>query len=244
MTSPGRISSTPFGWRRSLFAARLIIALIAVATLIVLLCAYKPWSIASFKKIQNIGTAYSWWAALWNLIPLGILFFSAGRWTQPISLADLPRPVSPRGFRAVVLAAMLVSAGLGAFRLNDSFWDDEEYSMRRAILGTYRTHEEGHVQLKELPWAHTFWYYTKPTNHIFQSILSRLCLSAWRTVARPVGLQFNETAVRLPGYLAGVLSIGALALLLLEIGFPWEGALAAWLLALHPWHLRLNAVRY
>jgi hypothetical protein len=58
MTSPGRISSTSFAWR-SLFAARLVIVLIAVATIIVLLCAHKPWNIASFRKIQDFATCYN-----------------------------------------------------------------------------------------------------------------------------------------------------------------------------------------
>jgi hypothetical protein len=45
----------------------------------------------------------------------------------------------------------------------------------------------------------------------------------------------------LPTYLGGILSVGALALLLARIGLPGVGILAAWLLALHPWHLRLIA---
>jgi hypothetical protein len=128
---------------------------------------------------------------------------------------------------------------LAGARLNSSLWDDEEYAVRRAILGTYKVKDDGTVRLKGLPWSHTFWYYTKPTNHIFQSTLARLSLSTWRAVARPKGLQLNEAAVRFPSYVCGILAVGALGLLMARAGFAWEGALGAWLLALHPWFLRL-----
>ena len=78
------------------------------------------------------------------------------------------------------------------------------------------------------------------TNHIFQSILSRSSHSAWRTIARPTGLQLSETAARLPSYLSGILLVGVVALLAARFGLAWEGALAAWLIAIHPWHLRFT----
>ena len=62
--------------------------------------------------------------------------------------------------------------------------------------------------------------------------------SAWRTVARPTGLQLSEAATRLPSYLSGILLVGVIALLAARFGLAWEGALAAWLIAIHPWHLR------
>lgn len=207
---------------------------------IILICEDKPWEMGPLKKIQDFASYYGWWAGLINLVPLGILLVSAGRWTQPLTLSPtLEKFAAPRGFYVLVGAAMLACAGLGAVSLGDSLWDDEEYSLRRAVLGPYRRMDDGSVRLKEIPWSHTFWYYTKPTNHIFQSALSRLSNSAWRAVARPKALQFNEAALRLPSYIAGVLSVGAIAWLMLHAGFAWEGALAAWLLALHPWHMRL-----
>ncbi len=44
--------------------------------------------------------------------------------------------------------------------------------------------------------------------------------------------------MRVPTLLVGMLSVAAVAWLLLECGFPLAGAIAAFLLALHPWHLR------
>ena len=109
--------------------------------------------------------------------------------------------------------------------------------MRRWILGESRVKDDGTVELKKLSWRRTLWNYTT-TNHVLQSILSRLSHSAWRTLARPTGLQLNEAAARLPSYLAGILAVGAIGLLAARFGLAWEGALAAWLVAIHPWHMR------
>lgn len=208
-------------------------------TILFLFVGKKPWQIATLEKIQDYGSYYSWWAAAINLIPLAVLLASANRWAKPLHFTFPALPVFPRGFLPTVGGAMLVFAILAGARLSTSLWDDEEYAVRRAILGTYRVKDDGSVKLKELPWAHTFWYYTKPTNHIFQSILARASLSTWRAVARPKGIQMNEVAVRLPSYLCGILAVGTLGVLMASVGCAWEGALGAWLLALHPWFLRL-----
>ena len=63
-------------------------------------------------------------------------------------------------------------------------------------------------------------------------------LDTWRTVAKPKGLKFREDVARIPSYLAGILSVGALALLLWRLGFPAAGVVAAFLLVIHPWHIR------
>jgi len=77
----------------------------------------------------------------------------------------------------------------------------------------------------------TIFHYRVP-NHVLQSILSRASNEIWRFVARPKGLPFSETAVRLPGFFAGLAAVGALAVLLARLGFPVAGMLAGMLLAL------------
>jgi uncharacterized membrane protein len=46
--------------------------------------------------------------------------------------------------------------------------------------------------------------------------------------------------VRFPAFLAGLGGIAAVACLLKALGLPGAGILAAWLLALHPWHARFT----
>ena len=122
-------------------------------------------------------------------------------------------------------------------RLWQSFWHDENYPIRNAIVGTYRLLPDGSLKLKPVSWQATFFFYRKP-NHTLYSGIARVCNEAWRLIARPKGLQFNESIIRFPAYVAGIASIATIALLLNELEFPSAGVVAAFLSALHPWHIR------
>ena len=133
---------------------------------------------------------------------------------------------------------MGLTAFWGIQRLPQSLWDDEDSSLHRAVLGQYKWNESGELKLKEATWKVALWNYWKPANHQLQTILSKASLQTWRTITRPTGLQFTEPVVRFPCLVAGVLSIASLGLLLKRLGFARAGVLAAFVLALHPWHVR------
>ncbi len=204
---------------------------------IVLVIAPKPWQHAPLSRFEDYVRVYSWWAGLVNLIILALMAFTTRWWMRPLPSISRKSPPLPRGFLPCLVGAMTACALLGLPRLGQSLWEDEVYSVRRWILGEYRVKDDGTVELKKLSWSRTLWNYTT-TNHVLQSILSRASHSAWRTLARPTGLQLNEAAARLPSYLAGILAVGAIGLLAARFGLAWEGALAAWLVAIHPWHMR------
>jgi hypothetical protein len=221
--------------------------LTVMAGIVIALCVSpKPWmfdlSLAKKVRVEHYVAVFSWWAALLNLLPLGALAFTARFWLRPLDGSGpedrSARAAAPRWFWPLVGLAMVGCAALNAPRLGHGLWDDEEYTLLRVVLGSYRVDSEGNAKLKEVPWSHTLWYYGKPNNHFLNSIAGRLSNSVWRTVTRPKGLQFSETALRLPAFFAGVLSLGAWALLLRILGFPAAGVLAAWLIMLHPWHMR------
>ncbi len=225
--------------------ARTIIVIVMAAISAVLLATPRLslQEVAALQKtqIEEYAAAGLWYAGLASLLPLLALAISAPLWTRALP----PRPAIPargplpRGFWPLVFGAMILFAGLAAPRLSQSLWDDEEYAVRKTILGTYRADKNGLLVLKETRWTSTLWYYQSPNNHCFQTILSRLSHSAYRAAFRPSGLQINETAVRLPSYAAGILAVGALAFFVARMGCPWAGVLAAWLLAVHPWFLRI-----
>ena len=145
----------------------------------------------------------------------------------------------PRLFWPIVAVVTILYTTTAAPRLRQSLWDDEIYAVRKIVLGTDRIQSDGSVKIKQLPWWRTLWHCEGARNHGLQSVLSRVSLAAYQTVVQPDGLQFSETAIRLPSFIAGALSIPALALLVARLGFPWAGIIAAALLALHPWHLKL-----
>ncbi len=225
----------------SAFALRCFLLTLVAGIAIVLLIAPKPWQHPPLARFEDYVRVYSWWAGLINLVPLAFLALTTRWWMRALP-AFIPKestPQLPRGFLPCLVGAMVACASLGLPRLGQSLWEDEVYSVRRCILGEYHVKDDGTVELKKLPWKNTLWKYTT-TNHIFQSILARLSHSAWRTLARPTGLQLNEAAARLPSYLAGILVVGAIGLLAARFGLAWEGALAAWLIAIHPWHMRFT----
>ena len=225
--------------------ARWICSAGALTIVILLLGARKPWDILSEigspTKTAHFAAIYEWWAGLINAFLLAGLAFTAGWWLRPgppPETAWLPQIPTPRWFWPLILAAMALTAIWGAQRISQSLWDDEETSLRRVILGEYRPDKNGGVKLREVKWETALWNYKLPTNHHLQTLLSKASLSTWRTVTRPAGLQFTEAAVRFPAFVAGVLSLGALALLVKRLGFARAAVVAAFLLALHPWHVR------
>jgi len=220
--------------------ARYVLFGLVAAILVALLVAPKPWEQPPPAKLEDYVRVYSWWAGLINLVSLALLGLTSRWWTGPLPqpLISRPPPRFPRGFLLCVGGAMGACAILGFPRLSQSLWEDEEYSVRRCIAGGHRVQDDGTVVVRKLPWKVTLWNYSSTTNHVFQSILSRLSHSAWRAIARPTGLQLSEAAARFPSYLSGILLVGVVALLAARFGLAWEGSLAAWIIAIHPWHLR------
>jgi len=223
------------------FVARCVLLGLIGCIAIALLLAPKPWEHTQLGNLEDYVRVYSWWAGFINLVPLTCLALTTRWWARrplPAHVLEKSPLRLPRGFSLCVGGAMATCAILGFPRLGQSLWEDEEYSVRRCIVGGHRVKDDGTVALKNFPWRNTLWNYSSTANHILQSILARLSHSAWRTIARPTGLQLSEAAVRLPSYLAGILVVGVVGLLMARFGLAWEGALAAWLIAIHPWHLR------
>ena len=212
---------------------------------IFLLVAAKPWDVdlkpGKALRIHDFVVIYEWWAAAINFALLILLALSARWWLRPARrpiVEWVPEQRTPGWFWPLVIVAMVLTAFWGAQRISRSLWDDEASSLHRAVLGQYRRDKSGELNLRETTWEIALWNYWKPANHQLQTVLSKACLECWQAVARPIGLQFSETAVRFPCLVAGVLSVGALALLLKRLGFARAGVIAAFLLSAHPWHVR------
>ncbi len=245
MTSVSGFPSALGRWIRGLSATgrwRLAFGVVALVLAVILVFAAKPWDIAaragSSLKFKDIVRMYSWWAALVNFGGVLLLLAICPWWARGEGEETCARDPLPRWFWPLVGLAMLITAGCASLRLNHSLWDDEEYALRRGVLGAYERKGDKPVTLDRLTWQETFFAYKKPTNHVFYSILARLTLGAWSLVAPHGHPYFSEWVYRLPAYLAGIASVGALAFLLADFGFAGAGVVAAFLLALHPWHLR------
>lgn len=219
--------------------------LLAAVCFVWLLVVKKPWEIVvpagKETSVPFCVAIYEWYGVAVFAVGILGLGLTACWWLKPRPVSPPPEPPrSPRWFWPVVLSAIVFSAGINGPRLTAGFWDDEEYSMRRSIAGTFRASDDGTVKFKQIPWRDTLFYYQKPNNHILNSVFARVANSAWCGVARPSGLPYSEPVVRFPAFLAGLGGIAASACLLRLLGLPGAGVLAAWLLALHPWHARFT----
>jgi hypothetical protein len=221
--------------------AAILLAVLAAGGVLTLLIARKPWQwdLPRNMRLADYVRVYSWWAGAVNCLLIALLAAGARWWMQPAKggLFNLPRPSMPRWFLLLTVVAMLLCAWFGVHRLRHSFWDDEVYAMRRAIHGQWKRNDDGSIRFRPVTWQETIWFFEKP-QHQLHSIVTRIVLDTWRTIAKPEGLKFREDVARIPSYLAGILSVGAVALLLWRMGLPAAGVIAAFLLVVHPWHIR------
>lgn len=210
---------------------------------VLLIASPKPWNIAkegiSEPKLRDLIAAYSWWAMAANVAVLAILAGLCPWWSgSKFETSHALKLSYPRWFWPLVGVAMVVSAAFAAQRLNHGLWGDEEYALRRAVVGAYKMDKDGLPYLSHLKWRDTAYSYKKPTNHILYSLLAKVSLGAASLGIKRDSLSDLEWAYRLPAFIAGVASIGALAWMMAEYGFFLAGVTSAFLLALHPWHLR------
>lgn len=226
--------------------ARLALAVPGVALLLFLVLGRKPWTMAfpTVRKemVDYYVAFYSWVAAAINFACVAGLALSASWWTRPMPqiINQTSYIKNPKWFWPLVTIAMVLTAWFGWPRLTQSFWHDEAYPIRHAIMGYYRPVSDGRLKLKEPSWKNTLFFCEKP-NQTFYSAIARLLNDGWRKIARPKGLAFNEAVIRAPAYLAGIASTATIALMLSELGFPSAGVIAAFLFALHPWHVRYSS---
>ena len=177
-----------------------------------------------------------------NAVVVGGALFTLRRWfdRRPAPISEELAPPARPSRLALALAGLAVVAGVGIAipRMDQSLWDDEIYSVRRAIWGGYFLDENEELEVRKLRLRDNFWYYRKPNNHVPHTLLARAALEVWAFATDPPLHFVSERVLRIPALLAGAGSIAAVAWLAWRMGFMGAGILAAWMLALHPWHSR------
>ena len=186
------------------------------------------------------GLWYGAWAAVGVIAVLALV--------GPLALrrmgASFRRDAAGLGRRSIVVFCFVAAIAMGiaarnmAPRLDSSFWGDEEYSARRAIVGQFERGDDGELKFREVTWTDTFFRYKNPNNHVLFSILARLSLGDFDPGDDPAKLNFDETRIRLPAFIAGLLSIPALGYLIAVIGYRRASIAAMLMLAVHPWFIR------
>ena len=217
---------------------RLVLGVALAAVVLFLLFAPKPWTVeappGARSSVGYCVKVYSWWGGAIALAGLAALAATVRWWMHPLPPAVLQTAEAeraslarrtPRWFWPLVGAAMMVTAVAGYQRLGFSLWDDEIYNLRRFVQGDYRIRDDGTAEFRQKSWASTFQDYRKPNNHILHSALARLSVGGWHIFRDPAGPPFSEAAFRLPAFLFGIASVGALAWLLKELALARAGVL-------------------
>jgi hypothetical protein len=217
---------------------RIILGAVALGLLVWLLWSVKPWDVdpGQRAKLRHLIKIHIWTGGAFAFVILSGLIALTPWWTRPAHVKHQTSNLkAPKWFWPLIWAAMALTAIQAYPRLDFGFWDDEELCVRESLVGKFRRSEKsGEATFQRLKWEETFFGYNTPNNHVLHSILSRAC----GTLSRPAELPFSEFALRIPAYLFGILSVGALAWFLKDAGFVAAGPVAAFLLALHPWHIR------
>jgi hypothetical protein len=237
-------------WRSPAVSAALATVLILAAWL---LLGPKPWqegvAAAEAKgrapKTSHHAVTGLWYGALAALPFALALVPLARRMPGRPDGAPLPihSPVPPaRAWLPIGLAALGIATILAKdnhHRLDQSLWDDEEKALRYFTVGRCLPGKDGEMKFTATTWLDVFFNYRQPNNHIFFTALSKASHEAsGHAIDTPGQSYFNERALRLPAFAAGLLAIGALGVSLTLLGHPKAGLWAMPLLALHPWFLR------
>jgi hypothetical protein len=233
---------------------RLLLGAALLAWLAYLLGPYQPWRLPGDPTLIphpgqsriHIILVATWWAALVNALLAAVLLATSALWARDEAQPSAPRARRAGLPRASVVLLLLACALAGALRwrlAQGGVWWDEAWSVRHTLVGTLKPTQDDPSQLvfEPVPWTDTLWYYRKPTNHVLYSVAARASLAGWRRATGAEPQQWDEFALRLPAFAAAVLSVFALGVLVSELGFPRAAPAAAFLLAVHPWHLRFGA---
>lgn len=239
--------------RRRIRPVALTLAAAILLLAAVLIRADKPWEGRIGEQLRS-GERLSWTrsvqaglygAGAADLALLVLLLATVRLWTRepdPRDLTTGAAPRLPRWLAPSLIAACVVGGGLRLPLAQGSLWWDEIWNLRKAVVGERLPSREDPSQLEFHPvgWDRTLYAYSKPTNHISFSVASRLSLGVWRRITGSRPWEFSEFWFRFPNLLAALASIYGIGRLLAAWRLPRAGVAAAFLLALHPWHIRYS----
>lgn len=184
-----------------------------------------------------------WWGCAGGLF-LVLLLAATTRWwaSRHPSAIEAPRPVA-RPVLLLLLAAVILAILPRAPRLTHSFWNDEEVTMQDYAHGEWKKSKDGQFKFRPPVWRDTVFYNRAGSNHTLNSILTRATLDGTAFLrsreARQRG-EFSEAVARAIPFLASLATVFLIGWLPARAGWPAAGVVAAFVLALHPWHVRYS----
>lgn len=232
-----------------------VLALLLVGAVGFAIRGEKPWGKTVSKRLEKhqelqpkeYAVIGLWWGAVANAGVLALLLGTARWWVVE---GEAQRTVVERKHgRPSLMAWALLGVTLGgaawlrAPRLDHSLWNDEEYAMRKFAHGAWEKGKDGSWDFEPVSWTDTLFENRNGNNHLLNSLITREALTVWRAVAHAPRDAFSEVALRMPAFVAGLLTLGMVFLIGRRLASNLGagdavGLGAALLLALCPWHIR------
>jgi hypothetical protein len=240
----------------------LVLALIGVATsLWWLQTKPHPWTVKEIAELADRGSRKYhdylepglWLGALLSTLAWAPLLIFARWWPrgEPARYAvraaseAAEAPLRPAVFWILLAAILIPAATLRWERLHLSYWGDEGWAVTRYSHGSWRPTERGDPQepmrFWKANWDQAFFDDHTGGNHYLFSATQQLTMDAWRAITGRPRSDFSDPVSRLPSFVAGLASVALLAGLFRWAGLARTGLIAAFLLALHPMHLRYSS---
>jgi hypothetical protein len=216
----------------------------------------KPWhtgvaKAVAAKKVPPVWDSmlWGWWWAAWAVLAIALGLLATRRWWGDAEPATLVVPkLGEKPVAAWVWWGTLVLLLVGTLvhrwpRMQHSLWGDESMAAAEYIQGHYIKAAAdaplGPLKFRRVTWLETvFGDRQMGNNHYLFTQLARLSVDRWRKWGGHARHEFSEAAIRLPALVGGLGLLVALAWLGRQLGAPRAGLVAAFLMALHPWHLR------
>jgi hypothetical protein len=184
-----------------------------------------------------------WWGCAGGLLVVFFLAITSRWWAnRHPSTIEAPRPVA-RHIILLLFAAVIIAIIPRAPRLTHSFWNDEEVTMQDYAHGEWKKSKDGEFKFRSPSWRDTIFYNRAGSNHTLNSILTRATLDGTAIFrskeARRRG-EFSEAVARVVPFLASLATVFLVGWLPARAGWGVAGVIAAFALALHPWHVRYS----
>lgn len=192
----------------------------------------------SLRDFTSTGLFYG---ILASLGVVAVLAFTRRLWASRLELGPVAvLPHLGQRFFLPLAAVTLLAGWMRWDRLDTSLYADEAYTLQNYVMGKWDARKAWPPKFEPADWTKTLFGNKEGNNHVLFSVAGRISLDIWRALSGASPSDFNETAFRLPSFVTGTASVPLLALVLAIAGLPRSGVVAAFLLALHPWHIRYS----
>lgn len=192
--------------------------------------------------LHSYVAVWSWYGLWANAVLAGVLVALSPVAGRRVEWRDDRRDHKLTRWEWAGIALLAAGAAVSnAPRLGHSLWGDEEYTMKRLIAHEVKRLDDGSMRIEPHTWQTALWGFRKTTNHVGYTVIAKAFHDGFfRPGMGPRDPFFSETLVRLPVYLAGLLSVFTLAWATLVWGFRGGTLVAVLAYVSHAWFMRFG----